>query len=232
MKRDEHMTRPVPVPGVSKLGRRRALAILGAVPAVYALGACDPILPGQGPPPTLYTLTPKSTFPAGLPRVTWQLVLEVPYAPATLNTVRVGIMPQPTVFEYYARSSWSDRAPLMVQTLMTESFENTGRIVSIGRESIGLRADFVLKTELREFQMEAFRDPPQVRVRVHAKLVQMPEREIVAANEFGHLEAANPDDMQQVIGAFDTALGKVLKELVEWTLRAGEEVARSENTSS
>lgn len=215
-----------------RLRRRRVLAVLASVPAISALGACERILPGGGPPPTLYTLTPKSTFSPDLPRVRWQLVLEAPFAPATLNTVRVGIMPAPTIFEYYARSSWSDRAPLMVQTLMTESFENTGKIVSVGRESIGLRADFVLKTELREFQMEAFRDPSQVQVAIHAKLVKMPEREIVAANEFGHLEEANPDDMQQVIKAFDSALGKVLKQLVEWTLRSGEEVARREMTTS
>ena len=54
--------------------------------------------------------------------------------------------------EYYARSGWADRAPLMVQTLMIESFENSKKIVSVGRESIGLRADFILKTELRELQ--------------------------------------------------------------------------------
>lgn len=224
MKRDEQMSESNRAS--DGLRRRRVLAALGSVPALFGLGACERILPGSGPPPTLYTLTPKSTFAPDLPQVDWQLVLEAPFAPATLNTVRVGIMPAPTIFEYYARSSWSDRAPLMVQTLMAESFENTGRIVSVGRESIGLRADFVLKTELREFQMEAFRDPPQVQVRVQAKLVKMPERAIVAAHEFGHWEEANPDEMQQVIRGFDQALGKVLKGLVEWTLRSGEEFAR------
>ena len=37
-----------------------------------------------------------------------------------------------------------------LQTLIIESFENSGRIVAVGRESVGLRADFTLKTELRE----------------------------------------------------------------------------------
>lgn len=230
MKRDKQMS--VPNEASPSLRRRRVLAVLASVPAISALGACERFIPGSGPPPTLYTLTPKSTFAADLPRVQWQLVLETPFAPATLNTVRIGIMPAPTIFEYYARSSWSDRAPLMVQTLMTESFENTGKIVSVGRESIGLRADFVLKTELREFQMEAFRDPPQVQVRIQAKLVKMPEREIVAASDFGAWEEANPDEMQQVIRAFDLALGKVLKGLIEWTLQSGEAAARQRAETS
>ena len=42
----------------------------------------------------------------------------------------------------------------MVQTLMVESFDNFRCVVSVGRDTIGLRADYVLKSELREFQAE------------------------------------------------------------------------------
>ena len=63
---------------------------------------------------------------------------------------------------------------------MIESFENSKRIVAVGRESIGLRADFILKSELREFQAEYFDGGvPSVRVAINAKLVQMPRRSIM-----------------------------------------------------
>ena len=74
----------------------------------------------------------------------------------------------------------------MLQTLLVESFENTNKIISVGRQSIGLRSDFTLKTELREFQVE--QDPESntstIRVRINAKLVQQPNRVIVGSQSF------------------------------------------------
>lgn len=208
--------------------RRRALiASALMLPLALTLAGCELAVPGQGPPPALYRLTPKSTFSEGLPVVDWQLVLEAPVADAGLNTTRVALQMSPTQLEYYALASWTDRAPLMVQTLMVESFENSGRIVAVGRESIGLRSDFVLKTELREFQAEYFYGgTPQVRVRVTAKLVRMPERAIVASTEIDHRADASDDRMEDIIAAFDDALGKVLRKLVEWTLVSGQAAAR------
>ena len=192
-----------------------------------ALTACDLPVPGQGPPPSLYRLTPKSTFSKDLPTVAWQLVLEVPVADAGLSTTRVALQKTPTQLEYYARSSWTDRAPLMVQTLMIESFENSHRIVSVGRESVGLRADFILKSELREFQAEYFPGPlPSVRVVINAKLVQLPRRIIIGSQSFESVAPAKADTMSDVISAYDEALGSVLKHLVEWTLITGQQAAK------
>ena len=204
--------------------RRHLLGAALTLPLAALATACDLTVPGQGPPPVLYRLTPKSTFSEDLPRVDWQLILEVPVADAGLNTTRVALLRTPTQLEYYARSSWTDRAPLMVQTLMIESFENSGRIVAVGRESVGLRADFILKTELREFQAEYHgAENPNVRVGINVKVVEMPRRTIVASRSFEAEVEAEADAMTEIITAFDEALGKVLKHLVEWTLRGGQD---------
>ena len=85
----------------------------------------------------------------GVPCV--RMVIERPVSDKSLDTTRIALMRSPTQVEYYANSGWIDRAPTMIQTLMIESFENSGKIVSVGRENIGLRSDYVLKVELREF---------------------------------------------------------------------------------
>ncbi len=207
-----------------RLPRRGVLRLAAAGPLAALAAACDLTVPGQGPPPNLYRLTPKSSFPEDLPEVDWQLILEPPIADASLNTTRVALQRDPTQLEYYARSSWTDLAPQMVQTLMVESFENSGRIVSIGREAIGLRADFVLKSELREFQAEYFEGGnPQVRVAINVKLVKMPKRAIVGSTNLEHLSQAEANLMPDIIAAFDEALGKVLRRLVAWTILTGEE---------
>ena len=125
--------------------------------------------------------------------------------------------------EYYANSNWTDRAPLMVQGLIVESFENSGMITSVGRQSVGLRSDFVLLVEVREFQMEyGGGGPPNAHVRINCKLVEMPDRLIVANASFESIEPAAADSILPIVEAMDEALGKVLKSIVRWTLTVGE----------
>ncbi len=208
--------------------RRRLLKLTVAAPLAGLAAACAQLVPGQGPPPALYRLSPKSTFRADLPVVDWQLVLEPPIAAASLNSTRIGLQRNPMSMEYYARSNWSDRAPLMVQTLMIESFENSRRIVAVGREAIGLRADFVLKTELREFQTIYFdAERPKTLVTLNAKLVEMPQRSIIGSQSFSHATEVTADRLDNIIAAFDLSLGKVLRRLVEWTLSTGQEAWRA-----
>ena len=129
-------------------------------------------------------------------------------------------MTNPYEIKYYADARWAERAPRMVQTLLVESFENTGRIVSVGRQSIGLRSDFNVKSELREFQAELREGTtvPVVRVTLNVKLIAQPNQQIVASASFERREAAKAADMLSVIEAFDMALGSVMREVVQWTL--------------
>ena len=196
--------------------------------SVLFLAGCA--LPGFSPPPQLFTLTPKNTFIEGLPTITDQILIETPVAAAGLDTGRIALSRSATTLDYFAGVSWTDRAPAMVQTLMVESFENSGRAVSVGRDTIGLRADYVLKSELREFQAEYAgandSNPPRIHVRINAKLVAMPRRNIEAGKTFEALEPARSTNFQDIIAAYDDALGKVLRRLVEWSLTEAARIDR------
>jgi cholesterol transport system auxiliary component len=216
---------------ITAAGRVLAAAAL----LLIAIG-CSIELPGSGAPPRMYVLTPKSTFDESMPSVDWQLLIEVPNSPAGINTARIALSDSPIEMRYFAHANWTDQAPKMVQTLLVESFENSNRIVSVGREAIGLRADYILKTELREFQAEypqplpreadetvATDIPPIIRVRINAKLIQLPRRSIVASVNFESTVTAESNSMLAIINAFDDALGKTMKRLVVWTLKNGKE---------
>jgi len=212
-------TQRIPSGGARTL--RRWLAPL----LVLGLVACEGLIPGSGPPPDLFTLTPKSTFRADLPTVGWQLVVEEPLAAGGLDVTRIALRERPTELNYFAGAQWVDRAPRMVQTLLVESFENSGKIVAVGRQAIGLRSDFNLKSELREFQAEYVRPntAPTVRVRLNAKIIRQPRRDIIASENFEATVDAKGTDMPSIITAFDLALDRVLKGVVEWTLTTAEE---------
>ncbi len=196
-------------------GARGAVAVLAAG---ALLAACAVLSAGEDPP-KLYTLTPKSTFDASLRPVSWQLVVEPPTASAYLNTSRIAVAMTPTSADYFAQSAWTDRAPLMVQTLMVESLETSRRVIGVGRDPVAVRPHYVLQSELREFQAEYYHGkPPLVHVRVVARLVRQSDRQIVASRGFERCVRAATDKIPVVVQAFDDALGGVLKSLVTWTV--------------
>ena len=192
---------------------------IAAAGVAILLGGCE-LIKAAEEPTDLYTVTPKSTFDTDLPAVYWQLAVEVPAAAANLNTGRIAIAQTPTSSDYYAKTAWTDRAPLMVQTRIVDSFENTRKIVAVAREAIGLRADYVLQPDLRNFEaMYFYGGAPIVHVRIVAKLVRMPDRQIIGVASFERCVRAREDKVPKVVEAFDQALGSVIKRLVAWTLR-------------
>lgn len=211
------------------MNRRRLLGVLASAAAAAGplLASCGALVP---PPPQLYTLTPKTTFPADLRKVDWQLLVEMPTAGAGLDTSRVAVLRDRTAQDYFANVAWTDRVTAMVQRLTLESFEASDKIVSVGRESMGLRADFTLKLDIRAFQAEYTRDglssPDQASVRFTAKLVSMRRRVIEDGEGFEGVAPIQGDGFGAVVAAFDEALGKALKGLVVWTLRAGDAAER------
>jgi cholesterol transport system auxiliary component len=203
-----------------------------AVAAAVLLAGCQ-LIDAATEPTDLYTVTPKSTFDPDLPSVYWQLAVEVPAASANLNTGRISLAMTRTSSDYYAKAAWTDRAPLMVQTRIVDSFENTGKIVAVARESIALRANYQLQPDLRNFEaLYYYGGTPIVRVRIIAKLVRLPDRQIIGVASFERCVRAREDKVPKVVEAFDQALGSVVKSLVAWTLRTPPARLPSETTSA
>ena len=173
-------------------------------------------------PTDLYDLTPKSTYDPALPEIQAQLVIEEPTAAGAVNTDRIAVRPTPYKGQYFPGVRWVDRAPPLVQTMLLESFENTGKVAAVGRQAIGLNADFTLVTDLREFQAElsdGAGQPLTVVVHLNMKIVREPQGQIVASRSFKQKVPATSDDMEVIVAAFDKALGKAMGEAVDWTVR-------------
>jgi cholesterol transport system auxiliary component len=194
---------------------RRTLALSSCL----LLGACAALQLATADPPRLYDLTPKSTFVDGLPTVPGRLSVEVPTATAGLNSARIALRPTPTTLEYYAGARWVDVVPVMIQNLLLESLDNTGRIDVLGREVVGVRADLALLTHVREFQAEyETAGAPLVRVRLQARLIRLPRRTSVAATSEEFVARARNTSLPAIVEAFDEAFGKALKRIVEWAV--------------
>jgi cholesterol transport system auxiliary component len=198
----------------ARLSRRFVPSVL-----ILTLAGCSGLL-GGGEPAHLYRLTPKSTYPPGLPHRSVQLLINEPLAPAGLDKSRIALSRSPVSIDYFADSEWTDRAPLLVQTALLQSFENSKAITAIDRESVGLRADFIIETEIRHFEAvyDSANGPPEIWVAMIVRLVNPTSRAVVAQTSFERRERASANDVPSIVLAFDEALGGVMKDIVVWTV--------------
>ncbi len=197
-----------------------------AMLAIVSMAGCTGLgtLQQASKPNDLYLLSPKSTFSPSLPRVQRQIVVEEPTATAAVNTDQIAVQPTPLQVQYLARARWVDRAPLIVQTLLVESFENSGKVAAVGRSTVGLRADYVIVPDLREFQgivvSEADNSSSiRVEVRMNIKIIDEFEDKIIASSSFQENVVSASDQTADLVTAFDTALGRTMRDAVEWSIR-------------
>ena len=188
---------------------------------LLAIAACSSFLTGGGPAPDLYTLSPAARFADGLPTVPWQIMIEEPTAVGGLDANRIAVQPTANEVRYFADIRWVERAPRMVQGLLVESFERSGAVAAADRYTIGTRADYILKSELRDFQAELLTTPktPTIHVRLTVKLVRSSRQDIVWTRDFTARVVAQASNAPAVVAAFDQALGQVMTEIVTFTVR-------------
>jgi cholesterol transport system auxiliary component len=205
--------------------RRRILAAIIAGVSVPVVSSCGL---GGGPPPRQFTLTPVTDFPHGLPPVKWSLVVDEPTAARQIDTSRIALMNGPFRVEYYADVEWTDTAPAMVQLLLMQSFQNTGRLPVVAPTRQTLVTDFLLLSNLRKFQVENdVAGTPQATVALEVTLLRMPRRTPVATARFEKATPINSNSTETVTAAFDSSLGDVMRRVVDWTLQQGSAAARA-----
>ena len=194
--------------------------------AIVSLAGCAGLgtLRQASKPNDLYLLTPKSTFSSSLPRIQKQIVVQEPTATAAVNTDQIAIQPTPLQVQYLPRARWVDRAPLIVQALLVESYENSGKVAAVGRSTVGLRADYVVVPDLREFQglvvSDADGNPTiRVEVRMNIKIIDEFDDKIIASDSFREYVVSPSDQTPDLVRAFDVALGKTMRDAVEWSVR-------------
>jgi cholesterol transport system auxiliary component len=187
---------------------------------ILALSGCSGLLAPSGDPAKLYTLSAPKSATASAPQVRWQLVIDTPTAALDLNTPRIAVVPAPSRMDYYANVSWADRPPAMLQELLLQSFDASGRIEAVQKQSGSVKSDFVLSTDIEDFSADASTAEASAHIRISARLVRSRDREIVAARIF---EANTPSggSFDGAIAAFDSGMQSLLPQIVDWTLTEG-----------
>lgn len=200
------------------LSRRR---ILVAASCIVPLAGCS-VLPDP-PAARIYRLSPPlADDPPDGRIIHKRLVIEIPTASESLDTDRIALIRDRTRFDYYENSLWTDRVPLLMQGLLIAAFENDGTIAEVARDASTLTPDYVLVTEVRDFEA-SYVGPgdqlPAVVVALAFSLVKMPERRMVDRMLMTETSSASHNSLDSIVEAFDVAIGKILVRSVAWTTR-------------
>jgi cholesterol transport system auxiliary component len=177
------------------------------------------LLAPSGAPAKLYTLSAPKEVASSAPQANWQLLIAMPNAVLDLNTPRIATIPAPSRMDYFADVSWADRPPAMLQELLLQSFDRSGRIAAVQRQSGGLKSDFLLTADIEDFEVDTV-SAPVVHIRIAARLVRSRDRVIVATRTFENTVPAD-GNFDGAIAAFDSALQSILPQIVDWTLTQG-----------
>lgn len=209
----------VPMP----LLRPHALALALALAATALLPGCSALsaLSSSATPLDAYDLAAPADSPQARGRATSrQLVVELPTASGALSTERILIRPRPLQAAYLPDAQWADEVPVMVQTLLVRSLEDSNAFRYVGRRPLGASGDYALVSELTDFQAEASTDGKSatIRLRLTARLVREDDASILSSRTFNTSAVTASTDTSDLVQGFNQASQQLLSETTGWVL--------------
>lgn len=194
------------------------------------LGGCGALGPAKSEAYATFTLDVATAAATGEP-VPWQLRVDEPAAPTPLAGARIAQRDTDGAFGVLKGARWSERAPELIQGAIVRRFEDAGRIRGVGRAGSALRGDFLLVSELRDFEADySGGGAPTVRLALSAKLLDTRTNDVVAARVFSESVAARGTDLAAIVAAFNAAAARVIPALCDWTLDAGQQARSAEKS--
>ena len=195
----------------------RRFALFVATLLCLTTAGCGSLIGPSNPPAQIYRLSPELASPTAGPTLRWQLAVARPSTSRTLDSDRIALL-RGAVMDYYADAQWNDSVPRLLQSLLVEAFDRSGRIQAASTDS-NLRADYTLTTEVRDFeaQYDAPNTAPTVVIDIETKLFD-PRGQVIASMDSRQTARATQDSLAGVVAAFDQAMGAALARIVGWTL--------------
>lgn len=185
-----------------------------------ALGGCGALGPARSEEFATFGLSvPAGAAPGA--SVDWQLRIDEPDAPTPLASSRIARRETDGGFGVFKGARWSERAPELIQGALVRSFEDSGRIRGVARADSALRGDYLLVSELRDFEADYGGGAPVVRFVLSAKLLDARSNDAVAARVFEASETAKGRDIGAVIAAFNACAARLIPETRDWALESG-----------
>ncbi len=175
-----------------------------AVAVALLLASC-----AGGPAPDTFDLN--AARPASARPLREQLRVSEPIAGVDLDSDRILVRTGPQEVATLAGAKWSDRLPLLVQSRLTQTFENANLLRQVGRRATAA-ADYDLDIDIRAFELDVAQS--RVKVDLAVKIVTAGGGRVVAAQIFTAEAPVASTGGAAVSAALDGALSSVMTRIV------------------
>jgi cholesterol transport system auxiliary component len=197
----------------------RLLKVLLVGVSAISVSACVSLLP-EVEPAAIYRLS--SPAPAEWLTADGAMIeINVPNAPRGLSSDNIAVLTAERHLAYMGQAKWIAPAPRVVQNLIIDSFNAADGQLVPARPSDGVRAQYELQLDLREFEAsydQGNGNAPTVRVRIAARLVSSETHGFIGTRVFSAQARASADRQQAIVDAFNRAAGDAAREMANWSI--------------
>jgi cholesterol transport system auxiliary component len=154
------------------------------------------------------------------PKVAWALAIDLPEAAQNLDSDRIAISRSTNTQDYFANAAWQDQLPAIIQGNVVRAFEASGRVDQVVRDTEGIRTDYLLKIDIRDFEAR-YDQPdsaPTAVVALQAILVDRKDRNLASHMSIKQESVATQNSVDASVEAMDRALGAAIADIVRWTM--------------
>ena len=191
------------------MSRLRAFASLLLALALVGCAGGDKI-------EAIYELTALDN-PAVASGTTAQILVPEPRALESLSTSKIAVKPTAMTLSYYPQVVYQDAAPKVLQRMLLDTFENTGRVHAVGLPGQSLLINYQVVTEVRAFQVETYAGT-RARVQVAVKILDDSNGRVVRTRVFDTIVPLASDQVDTAAEGMNNAARQAALEIVERTL--------------
>lgn len=194
----------------------RCLLLAASLP----LAACGSLPGPRGEAPHVYLLEAQAAIPATQTKRDLVLAVSMPQARPGFDTQRMAYVREPHELQYFATHQWADTPSHMLAPLLVQALEQSGSFRAVVRSPATVGVDIRLDTELVRLQQDFSTQPSRVNLALHAQLIDVRNKQVLATKEFDVTEGAPGDNPYGGVVAANRALQRMLERLVEFCIQA------------
>ncbi|MCD6039832.1 MAG: hypothetical protein K0S27_1232 [Gammaproteobacteria bacterium] len=186
------------------------------IAASFLLSACSVFSPIKTDQPTSYLL---NTLPKPItkkPKHRMTLIVAPPSASQIYNTTQMAYTLQSYQISYFAKNRWADTPAQMVHSLLVQTLQDMHYFYAVGMPPMSGYYDYVLNTQLLQFEQRFSGDLSQFIITLRVQLVKMGNNQIIATRQFTAVEPALENTPHGGVVAANRATTKILAQVARF----------------
>jgi cholesterol transport system auxiliary component len=153
------------------------------------------------------------------PRHKVTIFIAVPTASSIYASTDMAYTQRPYQVAYFVKNSWAATPSQMLQPLMVQTLQNTGHFASVSSLFGSGQFDYLLDTQILQFEQDYTSGHNVFHLRVRAQLIRSATNQLIASKDFSIDLQAPQDTPYGGVYAANAATRDMLAELATFTLR-------------